>query len=318
MLVDTSRTKTRSMFSMHGPSVSVPTSASASAPASASPPPSASASPAPSHMQFPAAQRPPVLPSATQRLVHVDSVQPPLLESSSEQPGRIETARSAKLPRRTRRTPVSRMVPSNTGDGSIREADRPRGESPELPAARPGKLGPHRHPHRIDADRTAAILRPASGRTGAKGGTTMQPNRRTDFACVPARLAVSFLFALLGMPACTSGAADDDEAGADVGDAIDAEHVSDGRDRPVEEEVSTPPNPIAPERYDCRAHDEPPPDRISPIAWDCLLDPTCRERFIVGHRGAGGDFGVVAPRTRWPPSGPRSSWPRTTWRPIHG
>ena len=123
----------------------------------------------------------------------------------------------------------------------------------------------------------------------------MQPNRRTDFACAPARLAVSFLFALLGMPACTSSAADDDEAGADVGDAIDAEHVSDGRDRPIEEEISVPPNPIAPERYDCRAHDDPPPDRISPIAWDCLLDPTCRDRFIVGHRGAGGDFGVVAP-----------------------
>ncbi|MBI5491232.1 MAG: glycerophosphodiester phosphodiesterase family protein [Deltaproteobacteria bacterium] len=105
------------------------------------------------------------------------------------------------------------------------------------------------------------------------------------------------LFSLLLSPSlgCTSNAADDDEAGDEVSDAIDAEHVSDGRERPAEEEVSVPPNPIAPERYDCTAHDDPPPDRTSPIAWDCLLDPTCRERFIVGHRGAGGDFGVVAP-----------------------
>lgn len=44
--------------------------------------------------------------------------------------------------------------------------------------------------------------------------------------------------------------------------------------------------------YDCRAETPEPRPEVEP---GCLLDPDCDRSLVVGHRGAGGNFGVYAP-----------------------
>ncbi|MHB8874460.1 MAG: glycerophosphodiester phosphodiesterase family protein [Myxococcaceae bacterium] len=48
-----------------------------------------------------------------------------------------------------------------------------------------------------------------------------------------------------------------------------------------------------PELFDCTA--AAPPERSSTTPVECLLDPACRTRLVAGHRGAGGQLGVIAP-----------------------
>jgi len=50
---------------------------------------------------------------------------------------------------------------------------------------------------------------------------------------------------------------------------------------------------LSPGLFDCSATKAPP--RITEVPASCLLDPSCAERFVVGHRAAGGELGVVAP-----------------------
>jgi glycerophosphoryl diester phosphodiesterase len=50
---------------------------------------------------------------------------------------------------------------------------------------------------------------------------------------------------------------------------------------------------LDPGLFDCSAGA--PPERTTNIPVTCLLDSTCAERFVVGHRAAGGELGVVAP-----------------------
>lgn len=45
--------------------------------------------------------------------------------------------------------------------------------------------------------------------------------------------------------------------------------------------------------FDCTATEL--PDRITPIPWACPTDRACAERLVSGHRGMGGDLGVIAP-----------------------
>ena len=46
--------------------------------------------------------------------------------------------------------------------------------------------------------------------------------------------------------------------------------------------------------FDCTA-DFVDPGRRSPVPLDCVLDPDCDAPMVVGHRGAGGQLGTVAP-----------------------
>lgn len=50
---------------------------------------------------------------------------------------------------------------------------------------------------------------------------------------------------------------------------------------------------LEPSRFDCSAKE--PPTRTNPLPIACFADPSCAERFVVGHRAAGGELGVVAP-----------------------
>lgn len=46
--------------------------------------------------------------------------------------------------------------------------------------------------------------------------------------------------------------------------------------------------------FDC-SNPQAPGQRLSMVPLDCPLDPTCTERMVVAHRGAGGQFARVAP-----------------------
>lgn len=95
------------------------------------------------------------------------------------------------------------------------------------------------------------------------------------------RLALAALgaaFVALGI-ACSSSSSEspspaDADAGADAADASLGKRV-------------------APELYDCRAPG--PPARTSKVPPSCATDPSCKERLVSAHRGAGGDLGVIAP-----------------------
>ena len=86
-----------------------------------------------------------------------------------------------------------------------------------------------------------------------------------------------------GTDSAIDGTARDD---ADIG--RDASWPPDVRDFPPF--VVGPP----PKRFDCRAAGEH-PERRSPVPLACVTDPNCSEPMVVGHRGAGGSFGVIAP-----------------------
>lgn len=50
---------------------------------------------------------------------------------------------------------------------------------------------------------------------------------------------------------------------------------------------------IEPSLFDCTAKG--PPQRTNPTPLTCATDPTCTTRLVSGHRGAGGELGVIAP-----------------------
>ncbi len=84
---------------------------------------------------------------------------------------------------------------------------------------------------------------------------------------------------------------DGDAADSAEADATEGDAASDaGAPAPI-----AIPDPPPVELYDCRAMDAPWPDRTSPVPLSCVLDPQCSSVMVVGHRGAGGEFGVVAP-----------------------
>jgi glycerophosphoryl diester phosphodiesterase len=95
------------------------------------------------------------------------------------------------------------------------------------------------------------------------------------------RAVVAVLFAATGCsdPALPSS----DAATIDAPEAVDAP-AADARAS----------SPIDPARFDCRALGVV-PARASTVPVACGLDPACRSPQIMGHRGAGGSFGFVAP-----------------------
>ena len=84
----------------------------------------------------------------------------------------------------------------------------------------------------------------------------------------------------------TNGTREDTSDAADT--TADAWPPKDVRDFPPF--VVGPP----PATFDCRAAGER-PDRTSPVPLGCVTDPSCDRPLVVGHRGAGGHFGVIAP-----------------------
>lgn len=55
------------------------------------------------------------------------------------------------------------------------------------------------------------------------------------------------------------------------------------------------PKEFLPSLYDCSSTAEL-PDRISPVPLNCVIDSACSaEKMVVAHRGAGGEFGTIAP-----------------------
>lgn len=59
--------------------------------------------------------------------------------------------------------------------------------------------------------------------------------------------------------------------------------------------IQPPPKGPVPGLFDCTHDPAGLPGRVSPVPLDCVIDPDCREPMVVGHRGVGGDGGVVAP-----------------------
>ncbi len=51
---------------------------------------------------------------------------------------------------------------------------------------------------------------------------------------------------------------------------------------------------LDPAVFDCTSGDGA-PDRASPVPIACALDPDCRTPQVTGHRGAGGELGILAP-----------------------
>jgi glycerophosphoryl diester phosphodiesterase len=69
-----------------------------------------------------------------------------------------------------------------------------------------------------------------------------------------------------------------------------------GLDAGEDAETETkPPPPIDPALFDCTSLAKPPLPRRAASTAECLREPRCSGRFVVGHRGAGGDLGRIAP-----------------------
>jgi glycerophosphoryl diester phosphodiesterase len=60
-------------------------------------------------------------------------------------------------------------------------------------------------------------------------------------------------------------------------------------------DAGTAPALLDPALFDCTSLARPPLERRASTTPECLRDPSCRGRFVAGHRGAGGDLGRLAP-----------------------
>jgi len=98
------------------------------------------------------------------------------------------------------------------------------------------------------------------------------------------RLAPLALLALLG---CSDPSPASSDASASDASASD---VSASVDTPDARASS----PVDPALFDCRARAMI-PARASTVPFACGTDPTCRTPQVMGHRGAGGSFGFIAP-----------------------
>ncbi|MBL8605033.1 MAG: glycerophosphodiester phosphodiesterase family protein [Myxococcales bacterium] len=98
------------------------------------------------------------------------------------------------------------------------------------------------------------------------------------------------LWGLVALARCTTPPqAPHDASAADLGPIDAASDVASDR-----RTVARPGAPIDPARYDCRARGEA-PRRVSAVPASCALDPRCRVPQVIGHRGAGGSLGYLAP-----------------------
>lgn len=67
------------------------------------------------------------------------------------------------------------------------------------------------------------------------------------------------------------------------------------QDQDAGEDAAAKPPPVDPALFDCTSLARPPLPRRSITTPACLRDPACKGRFVVAHRGAGGDLGRIAP-----------------------
>ncbi|MDP2314658.1 MAG: glycerophosphodiester phosphodiesterase family protein [Pseudomonadota bacterium] len=58
-------------------------------------------------------------------------------------------------------------------------------------------------------------------------------------------------------------------------------------------DTAPPAGPPDPSVYDCSATSI--PERVNPLPFACATDVNCTERLVAGHRGMGGEQGVIAP-----------------------
>lgn len=89
----------------------------------------------------------------------------------------------------------------------------------------------------------------------------------------------------------------DADTAAEPDAAVDPDAVSEpdavaGPDAAPDAAVPPAP-PLDPGLFDCTAAG--PPARVSPTPVACLTDPACRLPQVAGHRGCGGQLGVIAP-----------------------
>jgi len=105
-------------------------------------------------------------------------------------------------------------------------------------------------------------------------------------------MALSHRLAPLALLLTLVGCSDPSPASVDASasDASDASDVSASVDPPDARASS----PVDPALFDCRARAMI-PARASTVPFACGTDPTCRTPQVMGHRGAGGSFGFIAP-----------------------
>ena len=94
----------------------------------------------------------------------------------------------------------------------------------------------------------------------------------------------------LGLGGCGSSEADAASGGkGGAGGAAGAAGAAGGGGAAGKPGKQLPP----PSVYDCTATQ--PPERVNPIPVSCATDASCKERLVSGHRGVGGELGVIAP-----------------------
>jgi len=105
-------------------------------------------------------------------------------------------------------------------------------------------------------------------------------------------MALSHRLAPLALLLTLVGCSDPSPAAVDASasDASDASDVAASVDPPDARASS----PVDPALFDCRARSMI-PARASTVPFACGTDPTCRTPQVMGHRGAGGSFGFIAP-----------------------
>ncbi|TAK18993.1 MAG: glycerophosphodiester phosphodiesterase family protein [Myxococcaceae bacterium] len=95
---------------------------------------------------------------------------------------------------------------------------------------------------------------------------------------------------LLTLVGCSDPSPASSDASASDVSASDASDVSASVGTPDARASS----PVDPALFDCRARAMI-PARASTVPFACGTDPTCRTPQVMGHRGAGGSFGFIAP-----------------------
>lgn len=124
-----------------------------------------------------------------------------------------------------------------------------------------------------------------------------------DATCSNKRQATVACFVVLALAACTHPFADSPGATADGTTADNSTADTTAADSTA---ADTPRVPTAltltgpaPALFDCTSLASPgggiPASRRATVPLGCVLDAACKERLVVGHRGAGGEFARIAP-----------------------
>ena len=90
------------------------------------------------------------------------------------------------------------------------------------------------------------------------------------------------------------------ETAAETAVETAAETAAEAVEETIEETVEKPFPPVVAgppaHLYDCTYDPATFPKHLSPVPLGCIVDPACTQKMITGHRGAGGDYGTIAPQ----------------------